>query len=94
MLTKILISTSASFLWAIIHVMQALRYILLINVRTTKLLSILLEYIAIVAGDIEELETIVPNIFTELLIDDKDIVKKEILYVKFKENGKQIFPLI
>ena len=54
----------------------------------------MLEYIAIVVGDIEELETIVPNIFTELLIDDKNIAKKEILYVKFQENGKQLFPLI
>ena len=90
MLLKVALAASASHLWSIIHVLQALRYILMINVRLPILVKMLMKYMAVAVGDIEELEDILPNVITDYMIDTSDISSKEILYDKFIENGNVV----
>ena len=87
MLLNIIIAASTSLLWSLINVLQVLRYILMINIITPSSVKILIKYLAVAVGDIEELQDLVPNMF-RLFLNNTEIGEAKVLYPKFKENGK------
>ena len=88
MILKVIISTSASLMWSLIHVLQVFRYILMINLEMPKLMDILMKYLAIVVGDFEGVQDLVPNLFTEYVVNMTDLSINVTLYSRFENNGK------
>lgn len=89
MLLKVVISSSAALMWSLIHVLQAFRYILLINIKMPKMTEILMKYLAVVVGDVDEMEEMIPDIFNTYIIDSDSLNVNVTLYTKFEENGKR-----
>ena len=88
MLLKVVISSSASIMWSLIHVLQLFRYILYINVGSSSIMSTLISYLAIVVGDIGDYESYLPDVLNEYLLNSTVISKDQILYQSFIDNGK------
>ena len=47
-----------------------------------------MKYLAVVVGEIEELEELVPNWFTLYVVNTSDLEVNITLYSKFENNGK------
>jgi len=96
LLLKIIISSSAALMWSLIHVLQVFRYILMINLNMPKVVDILMKYLAVVIGEIDELEELVPDWFSNYVISNPTDLKVNItLYSRFEDNGIiNIFNLI
>ena len=90
MVLKMVISSSAALMWSLIHVLQAFRYILLININMPILIDILMQYLAVVVGEVDEIEEIMPDLFNTYVIDGETLNTNITLYTKFEENGKNI----
>jgi hypothetical protein len=88
LLLKLVISTSAATMWSLIHVLQVFRYILLINIDMPITIEILMQYLAVVVGEVNEIEDIMPDLFNTYVIDGETLNSDMILYPKFKDNGK------
>ncbi|CAI2385481.1 unnamed protein product [Moneuplotes crassus] len=84
---KLLISTSATTMWTLIHALQVFRYILMINVQMPKIVDILMNYMAVVVGEIDEMEDMMPDWFTTYVIDSKELSTNVTLYSRFEANG-------
>ena len=63
MLIKLFISSSALIMRSLIYVLQVFRYILMININMPDLILVMMDYLAIVVGDIDELENFTPYIY-------------------------------
>ena len=87
---KVAISASAALMWSLIHVLQALRYILLINVRMPLLINILMEYLAVAVGELRIIETTIPDFISMFIVDSDKLHENSILYDRFQENGKWV----
>ena len=85
---KVAISASAALMWSLIHALQALRYILLINVRMPLLINILMEYLAVVVGELDIIETAIPDFISMFIVDSDKIHENSVLYDRFQENGR------
>ena len=77
-------------MWSLIHVLQALRYILLINVRMPLLINILMEYLAVAVGELRIIETTIPDFISMFIVDSDKLHENSILYDRFQENGKWV----
>ena len=85
---KIVISSSAALMWSLIHVLQVFRYILMINLNMPKIVDILMKYLAVVIGEIDEVEELVPDWFSNYVISNPaDLNVNITLYSRFEENG-------
>ena len=84
---KLLISTSATVMWTLIHALQAFRYILMVNIQMPKTVDILMNYMAVVVGEIDELEDLIPDWFTKYVVDPEEISYNVTLYSRFEING-------
>ena len=84
---KMFISSSASIMWSLIHVLQVFRYILMINIKMPKIIDILMEYMAIVVGEVDEVEKIVPDVFNIYLLNSSDINDKMYIQPSFQKYG-------
>lgn len=87
MLMKMAISSSAALMWSLIHVLQAFRYILLININMPKVIPILSSYLAVVVGDVQGVDDIIPDLFAEYLLKPEDLHSGQVLYPRFPDNG-------
>lgn len=88
MLLKLIISSSVAVMWSLIHVLQLFRYILFINIQTPDIMENLISYLGVVIGDIEDVESIMPDLLNIYAINSSEIVKNVTLYAKFSDNGK------
>jgi len=84
---KIFISTSAALMWSLIHVLQAFRFILMINIRMPLLVDTLMSYLAVVVGEVDEMEEMVPDLLNDYVLQKRSL-RVEVLYPRFEENGK------
>ena len=84
---KMFISSSAAIMWSLIHVLQVFRYILMINIKMPKIIDILMEYMAIVVGEVDEVEKIVPDVFNIYLLNSSDINDKMYIQPSFQKYG-------
>jgi len=87
MLLKISIDSSGTYMWCLIHTLQIFRYLLLINFKSTTLLDTFVKYLAITVGEVNELEDLLPNWFTEYIINLEDL-DNHFIHRKFNESGK------
>ena len=87
MVLKVVISSSAALMWSLIHVLQVFRYVLLINIKMPAMVDILMQYLAVVVGEIDEMEEAVPDIFNTYIIDGDSLNSSITLYPKFEDNG-------
>jgi hypothetical protein len=91
LLLKLVISSSAATMWSLIHVLQVFRYILMININMPLIMQILMQYLAVVVGEVDEIESLVPDIFNTYIIDGDSLKSDATLYPKFEENGKMLY---
>ena len=87
LLLKTFISSSAALMWSLIHVLQVFRYILMMNIKMPALISILMEYLAVVIGEIDEVEEIVPDVFNTYIVDSDALNQDALVLERFEENG-------
>jgi len=88
MILKAIISSSASLMWSLVHVLQVFRYILMINIEMPKVMDILMKYLAVVVGEIDEIEDLVPNFLSQYALDMDALSINITLYQRFEDNGK------
>ena len=84
---KMFISSSAAIMWSLIHVLQVFRYILMINIKMPKVIDILMEYMAVVVGEVDEVENIVPDVFNLYLLNSSDINDRMYIQPNFQKYG-------
>ncbi|CAI2381883.1 unnamed protein product [Moneuplotes crassus] len=87
LLLKVIISSSAALMWSLIHALQVFRYILMINIEMPKMVDILMKYLAVVVGEIDELESMVPDWFSQYIVNATDLSVNITLYNRFEVNG-------
>ena len=87
LLLKLVFSVSASLMWFLINVLQLFRFILMIDIVTPKVMSILLEYIAVVVGDVKEMEIPFPDLINTYIINEADLRQDVYIPAKFLERG-------
>ena len=87
MLIKLFISSSASSMWSLIHVLQVFRFIFMISINMPDLVSVMMDYLTVVIGEIDELEVFIPDIYNTYIIDSDELNKDAVVVGKFKENG-------
>ena len=66
----------------------------MINIDAPEVMDILMKYLAVVVGEIEELEDLVPDWFTQYIVDTSDLEINITLYPRFQEYGKILILLI
>lgn len=74
-------------MWTLINTLQYFRYILLINIKFSKSIAILSQYLAVVVGEIQELENVFPDILNEYVINQNDIHEGSVIYPSFVNGG-------
>ena len=52
-----------------------------------QIVDIMMQYLAVVVGEIEEIEQIVPDVFTLYAINSTDLNTNITLYSRFEDNG-------
>ena len=87
MLIKLFISSSASLMWSLIHVLQVFRFILMINIHMPELIPVMMDYLAVVVGEVDELEQFIPDIYNVYIIDSDELNNNAVVLGRFKENG-------
>ena len=50
--------------------------------------DILMQYLAVVIGEVDEIEELMPDLVSSYLINEEDLNYNVTLYTKFEENGK------
>ena len=88
MALKVVISSSAALMWSLIHVLQVFRYVLLINIKMPAIVDILVEYLVVVIGEVDEIEEMVPDLFNTYIVDGEALNTDVTLYPKFENSGK------
>ena len=84
---KFLIASSAALMWSLVHVLQSFRYILMMNIQMPEMIDILMEYLVVVIGEIDELEDLIPDLINDYVIDQKELTVNMTILSKFEENG-------
>ena len=87
MLIKLFVSSTASLMWNMIHVLQVLRLILMIDIQMPRLISMTIDYLEIVIGEIEELEDVVPDPFNEYIIDSEQLNENAFVPDNLEKHG-------
>jgi len=75
-------------MWSLIHTLQIYRYILLINIKMPRLIDIFLKFLAITIGEVDEVESLMPDWFSLYIIDPSDLRYDTTLHSRFENNGK------
>ena len=84
---KFLIASSAALMWSLVHVLQSFRYILMMNIQMPEMIDILMEYLVVVIGEIDELEDLIPDLINDYLINQEELTVNMTILSKFEENG-------
>ena len=87
MLIKFFVSSSASIMWSLMHVLQVFRFVLMINIKMPRLISMTIDYLGVVIGEIEELDELIPDIYNKYVIDSEELNTDAIVLERFEENG-------
>ena len=53
-----------------------------------------MEYLAVVVGEVDEIEEMMPDLFNTYVIDGDALNTNMTLYTRFEENGKKSYMLI
>ena len=86
-LIKLFVSSSTSIMWSLIHVLQIFRFMLMININMPYLMSLIIEYLAVVIGEIEEIDELVPDVYNMYVIDSDELNQNAVILERFEDNG-------
>ena len=87
MLIKQCVSSSASLMWSLIHALQVFRFIFMININFPKLISVIMDYLAVVVGEVDEVEEHIPDIYNIYIINSDELNKDAVVIGQFKDIG-------
>ena len=87
LLMKLVISSSAAVMWSLIHVLQVIRYILMMNIKMPKVIDIMMKYMVIVIGEVEEIENLIPDILNIYFLDSSELNKEMHIRPNFQKYG-------
>ena len=87
LLMKLVISSSAALMWSLIHVLQVIRYILMMNIKMPKVIDIMMKYLVIIIGEVEEIENLIPDILNIYFLDSSDLNKEMHIRPNFQKYG-------
>ena len=59
----------------------------MINVHMPTLIPIMMDYLAVVVGEVDELEELIPDIYNLYIINSDELNKNAVVLGRFKENG-------
>ena len=87
MALRFVISSSAALMWSLIHVLQSFRCILMMNIDMPKVIGIMMEYLVVVIGEVDEIEELIPDVLNLYVLNSEDLSKNMTIYSKFEQNG-------
>lgn len=87
MVLKFVISSSAAVLWSLIHVLQAFRFMLMMNIQMPGVITTLMQYLVVVIGEVDEIENKVPDLINMYIINQADIENNVTIFPRFVANG-------
>ena len=87
MALRFVISSSAALMWSLIHVLQSFRCILMMNIDMPKVIGIMMEYLVVVIGEVDEIEELIPDVLNVYVLNSEDLSKNMTIYSKFEQNG-------
>ena len=59
----------------------------MINVHMPELILVMNDYLAVVVGEVDELEQFIPDIYNLYIIDSDELNNNAVVLGRFKENG-------
>lgn len=59
----------------------------MINIRMPLLVDTLMSYLAVVVGEVDEMEEMVPDLLNDYVLQKRSL-RVEVLYPRFEDNGK------
>ena len=59
----------------------------MINVHMPTLIPVMMDYLAVVVGEVDELEQFIPDIYNIYIIDSDELNSNAVVLDQFKENG-------
>ena len=59
----------------------------MMNIDMPKVIGIMMEYLVVVIGEIDEIEELIPDVLNIYVLDSEDLSKNMTIYPKFEENG-------
>jgi hypothetical protein len=84
---KFAIKSSAALMWSLIHVLQLFRYILMINIKMPGLIAIVMKYLGVVIGEVDEMEEIFPDVLDTYIINGASLNVNATVLPRFAEYG-------
>ena len=84
---RFVISSSAALMWSLIHVLQSFRCIVMMNIGMPKVIGIMMEYLVVVIGEVDEFEEFTPDVLNEYILNTDDLTENMTLYPNFEQNG-------
>ncbi len=86
-LFQISTSSSDSLMWSLIHSLQIIRYICMVNVKVPKIFDVFIRYLAVTIGEVDQIYVFIPNWFGEYVVGDEMRYETRIEQ-RFKDNGR------
>ena len=78
-------TSSAGFLWELLHALQLFRFMMFLNVHGPGVLYLFSEFMEVANGDVEEIEKYTPKIFSQLLFSFDEQELKELTPPAFEK---------
>ena len=72
-------------MWSLIHVIQAFRYILMMNMKMPKIFDILIEYMSIAIGELDKVDNLNPDVLNLYLPNSSDISDQMYIQPNFQK---------
>ena len=59
----------------------------MMNIDMPKVIGIMMEYLVVVIGEVDEFEELTPDVLNEYILNADDLTKNMTLYPNFEQNG-------
>ena len=70
---KLTMAASASFLWSMVHSIQLIQFLLFIDIPLPPNLYVLISYLEVATGNIEEFKMLLPSVVMDIFIDEQEL---------------------
>lgn len=87
LLFQISAMSSDSLMWSLIHSLQIIRYIYMVNVKVPRVLDVFIKYLAITIGEVDVLYEKVPKV-AGAIVSDSDLHSNARISQRFVDSGK------
>ena len=59
----------------------------MMNIDMPKVIGIMMEYLVVVIGEVDEIEELIPDVLNVYVLNSEDLSKNMTIYSKFEQNG-------